>query len=331
MAASDAKGILASMAHGGLAANIAKQAAMREAGACTHDAEVGRPAMSTIPRMAWGVHKALDDDSSSDDEEMDMDALRHKAKMKSKAVVDSGGLCADAAQKTNGKGPWASMTVLSEAIEVLHEIVSQPREAWMTNERPMPTEPATSLQTVDVVTSTPRSAIPSSSSAQGSRHSSKTSASDASVLSPDPPISTPQPPPKAPERTDFQISPSLPWEKPVNNREMCSGLGETRFRPTSPAMLPPLKIPAKMTALRRPPASSSSSAMDMDLGFGKNQRGAPPLLKRQSQSLGSLRANVSKQASGLMLPSLSKGANMRTGQLELRSSSIERSARSLVF
>jgi len=274
-----------------------------------------------------------------------MQTLRRQAKAVSQAVVDSGCLPSDIAQKCNKKGPWASMLVLSEAIEVLHEIVSQPCELRSmsakalqipvrVDEEASDPQRANPQQTVDLLSSSP-SPIPRRPS------SAKTSTSRSGLRRP---LHSAAPMkgaelskavPTSFEQTDLHISTQLSSKALGANADMCCGLADVPFRPSSPAVLPPLKTPAKMAFIEstysRPAAYSSLPAMEVDLGFGTSFHGTPPLRRRQSQSLGSLHAGAqsSNQQSHVVLPSLAKGSNSRAGQMELRNSSAAWNHRSL--
>lgn len=296
----NAHAIIASMATGRLAATIAEETAGGNAAV--------PPAPEAGPRIAWGVHMPLDDNSSDDEE--DMQTQRRHAKAASQAVVENGGI-PGATAKINGKSPWTSMLVLSEAIEVLHEIVSTPSEA-----RPMSARTAKSPPWLDEEAIAAEFGV-NLSSAKPPRPSSARSPSKSK------PPKLSQSAMKAFDPLGFSAPSKFSLRGHGADADMFRGLAEVPFRPCSPAVLPPVKMPTKMAFVE--PASSfpapvpSFSAMDMDLGAASTS----PVRRRSSQSLGSLRnASRSSSQSDIVLPALVKVSKSMSSQTALRRPSI---------
>lgn len=121
--AMDGHSILAAIANGRLAAQIAEQTSIHKE----------KAPEDTLPYTAsFGLSDASTDDEhgswtdDDEEEEMNLSRLRSKAKLISEVAVASNCLPAAAVKELQPKAPLASIAVLQEAIDTLQEIVSQP-------------------------------------------------------------------------------------------------------------------------------------------------------------------------------------------------------------
>jgi len=264
---------------------------------------------------------ASDDDMSSDDEEMFMQAQRRKFKATAHAAADKGCLPADAVCQ-RPSNPMAAMMVLQEAMQVLEDILSPPTkdvtEVRAPSEEPPRQEDvetlnansqeADPLKVVSDVVQTPVPTRPTSPKTATSRPTSRATAKASGQIAPHTcaqfcSVMV------APELAPIQLR--MPFSSRPSSDSETKPSNESDDRPTSLAVLPPVTPPRRNMT---PTCAPTASAMEMDLGSRRSPHSVihtgatnlSPVQKRQSRSQGSLRLGTrsSQHSPDSVLPAL---------------------------
>lgn len=333
MAIVEGHALLQAISSGQLAVTIAEHASLFGPDVLNEKVRDGVLTIKAHRRCTHNMRVPIESDGdSSDEEDLDFQVLRRKAKEESQSVFANRCLPSDAAQMPKRTGPFSSLLILQEAIEVLQELLLQPTEPVMLVEippwkeleadvlplaMPVATDPP---QNLDVTPSTIRPTRPCSAKSLTSRPRSRAGCRavappwTAEIASLAPVFllgDRPELPPKPPNSHRLL---KLPSDAQSNKAETCTA-PDGPVRPASLSALPPLKTPRRGAQLElgriSPTKALSISAMELDLGFGGDVASGPPrsLTQREPGPVDSLWSPgdspaLCKQAPYITLPPL---------------------------